>query len=116
MGATTFFVKRKGQYQNARQAFIDAVQEAQYEYGHGGYTGTIAEKKSFSIIEVPNRKDPYVFAKECLENSEGKFWDAKWGPAACVEVKNSFLKKERGEYWKAKRNFKVFYFFGWASE
>jgi len=69
------------------------------------------------MVDLPsNRKDPYIFAQECINNSEGKFWDDKWGPAGCIEVKGSWLDKERGERYKGVRNFKVFYFFGWASE
>lgn len=113
MGAESFFVKQKGIYRNANEAFLEAVEEAQYEYGHGGYTGTIAEKQSFKMVDVPPRKDPLKFASE-IENEDG-FWQDKWGPAACVEVKGSWLQNERGERYKGKRNFKVFYFFGWAS-
>lgn len=115
MGSQDFFIKKKGQYKNAQEAFIEAVEDAQYEHGHGGYSGTIAEKSSFRMVEVPNRTDPYKFASECAENSEDKFWDDKWGDAGCVEVKGTWLQKERGERYKGKRNFKVFYFFGWAS-
>lgn len=113
MGAQFFFIKMKGIFKNANEAFTLAVQEAQYEEGHGGYTGTIAEKTSFKMINVPPRKDPFKFANE-MEEKEG-FWQDKWGPAACVEVKGAYLQKQRGEHYKGKRNFKVFYFFGWAS-
>lgn len=113
MGAEQFFVRKVGQYRDSREAFFEAVKEAQYEYGHGGYTGTIAEKKEFKIIETPKGKNPYEFAKECYDSNG--WWDNKWGPAACVEVKGIYLQKMRGERWKGKRNFKVFYFFGWAS-
>lgn len=115
MGAETFFVRKIGQYKDANEAFREAVDDAQYEHGHGGYTGTIAEKSGFQMVEVPPRKDPSAFADFCFENDEGKFWEDKWGPAACIEVKGTWLQKMRGERWKGKRNFKCFYFFGWAS-
>jgi len=114
MGAETFITKKKGIYKNAREAFLEAVEDAQYEHGHGGYTGTIAEKNSYRIIDVPGRKDILEFIHECLDKGDG-FWDDKWGPAACIELKGTRLQKERGEQYKGKRNFKVFYFFGWAS-
>lgn len=34
-------------------AFSDAVRHHQWEYGHGGYTGTIAEKSSFVLRSLP---------------------------------------------------------------
>ncbi len=116
MGSCQFFTKKIGQYRNARDAFLEAREEAQYEFGHGGYTGTIAEKNDFKMVPVPTTKtDPTKFAQECFDNSNG-FWDDKWAPAGCVEVTGSWLTKMRGERYKGVRNFKVFYFFGWASE
>lgn len=114
MGAMTFFVKKIGRYLTAKDAFLAAREEAQYEYGHSGYTGTIAEKSDFKIIEVPKGKDPYIFALECSENENG-FWMDKWGSAGCVEVTGKWLSRSRGEHFKGVRNFKVFYFFGLAS-
>jgi hypothetical protein len=42
MGAASFEEVLIGK--DLRTAFNQAVAQAQYEYGHGGYTGTIAEK------------------------------------------------------------------------
>ena len=39
----------------AKEAFHRAVEQAQYEYGHGGYTGTIAEKCDFTVFDLPPR-------------------------------------------------------------
>jgi hypothetical protein len=47
MGATTFSHFQPGQ--NPDAAFSDAVAEALYEYGHNGYTGTIAEKPGYQL-------------------------------------------------------------------
>ena len=115
MGSESFFITKKGQYKNAEEAFIEAVKEAEYEYGHQRYTGSIAEKDSFRMLEVPPKVDQRVFAEEASENSGDKFWDDKWEPAACVEVIGKQLQNARGEKWKGKRNFHVYYFFGWAS-
>lgn len=115
MGAEQFFVRMKGQYKNADEAFREAVEEAQFECGHGGYTGTIAEKNDFKMVEVPKRTDPFEFALKCQDDTSDNFWSDKWGPAACVEVKGSYLQKMRGMIYKGKRNFHVYYFFGWAS-
>lgn len=114
MGAQQFAMTMKGIYKNPQEAFNEAVEIASYEHGHSGYTGTIAEKSSFKMVELPKRKKVGEFVEECLESEEG-FWNDKWGPAACVEIKGSQLAKLRGETYKGKKNFKAFIFFGWAS-
>lgn len=48
MGANNFSIVAVGK--DAREAFDKAVKQAQYEYGHSGYTGTIAEKNEFVMI------------------------------------------------------------------
>jgi hypothetical protein len=114
MGAQTFLTVNKGLNLEASKAFWDLVTEAQFLYGNVGYTGTIAEKYSFKMVDVPKGKDPIRFAHECLEDENG-WWNDKWEPAACIEVTGAALKKMRGEEYKGKRNFKAFIFFGWAS-
>lgn len=96
MGATTFFTEAIGG--NAQHAFACAVDDARYDYGHRGYTGTIAEKNSFVMIKVPEGKDPYDFAHDLIKAKDPRV-DDKWGPAGCIEL-------------SATR----FMFFGWASE
>ena len=53
MGACDFGVRAKGK--TAKEAFNNAVEEAQYESGHGGYTGTIAEKHAFNLMAEPDQ-------------------------------------------------------------
>lgn len=110
MGGQTFSTTVKGA--TAREAYNLAVAEAQYEKGHGGYTGTIAEKNGFRMFSVPSSMSSWEFVKrvqdhdlEDLDKADHKeigraieVFDDKWGPAVCIEVeKGSFL------------------FFGWAS-
>ena len=83
MGATDFSVKVMAK--TAREAFQKAVEEAKYEYGHGGYTGTIAEKDSFQMISVPHGKDPEDYAFHLIVN-DSRVSD-KWGPAGCILLK-----------------------------
>jgi len=59
-GAVDFQTVGKGK--NVQEAFNDAVSEAQYENGHGGYSGTIAEKHSFVLIKPPAGVDPKKYA------------------------------------------------------
>lgn len=95
MGGTTFMTRSKGK--TAAIAFSKAVKEAQYESGHGGYTGTIAEKHDFVSILCPKGVAPEVHADNLIDKADPRI-DDKWGPAGCIEVK-------KGEYL----------FFGWAS-
>lgn len=53
MGASTFVTIAKGK--TADQAFEAARAEALYEHGHGGYTGSIAEKSDFVMIRDDGR-------------------------------------------------------------
>jgi hypothetical protein len=95
MGAAEFFTVAKGA--NAQEAFNNAVEQAQYDHGHSGYTGTIAEKGEFKMVSCPHGKNPSIHADDLMED-EDHFCNDKWGPAACIELGN-------GEYL----------FFGWAS-
>lgn len=51
MGADNFDTYGFGK--TARDAFNTACRDAAYEHGHGGYTGTIAEKSSFRLVDLP---------------------------------------------------------------
>lgn len=92
MGANTFEVFVKGT--SAREAFDEAVAQARYEHGHGGYTGTIAEKSSYKLV---GRAATLEEARTLADEKESLV-DDKWGPAGCIAV---------GSEW--------FLFFGWAS-
>jgi len=95
MGSQDFYHVETGK--TAQEAFNNAHNDACYEHGHGGYTGTLAEKNDFIEIPVPGEKDPTEFAQELIDNDDDRIVD-KWGPAGCVKIKE-------GEYL----------FFGWAS-
>ena len=96
MGAETFSITKSGK--TAKEAFKFAVEDAEYDHGHSGYTGTIAEKDSFVMIPLPKGElDAYSYANKLINESDHRI-DDKWGPAGCIQ-----LDKER------------FLFFGWAS-
>jgi hypothetical protein len=97
MGATTFGTTATGK--NAKEAFRNAREEAQWESGHGGYSGTIAEKSDFKLVPLSEEviNDPALFASKIDELIDTEF-DDKWGPAGCVQLAEH-----------------KYYFFGWAS-
>jgi len=95
MGADVFMTTAKGS--DARNAFTNALQEALHDCGHGGYTGTIAEKRDFTVIPLLEGREPYEYAEELIDEGDERI-DGKWGPAGCFDL-------GRGRY----------FFFGWAS-
>lgn len=54
MGAYEFFTESEGR--TANEAFNSARDEALYRHGHDGYSGTIAEKSDFVMIDIDGRK------------------------------------------------------------
>lgn len=53
----------------AEDAFSQAREDAAWERGHGGYTGTIAEKGEFVQFDLKPRTNPY--------DVDRKLWDAR---------------------------------------
>lgn len=97
MGAEYFTVRSTGK--TAQEAFNAAIEEAVYDHGHSGYTGTIAEKDTFIMKgNCQTTKEAFDLAEsfELLDDAQV----TKWGPAGCIKV----LEKEN-----------LWVFFGWAS-
>jgi len=106
MGAERFITYSKGA--TAKEAFELAVESAEYEYGHSGYTGTIAEKDDFVMVDVSlpegwgaeelfDALDEYVgmggldpIAVKLLGEEKVKAFaylhDDKWGPAVGIHM------------------------------
>lgn len=96
MGGMTFFNEGKGS--SPGNVFRELVEDALYDYGHAGYTGTIGEKDQYVMIELPDGySDPRAYADKLIEEGDPRV-DDKWGPAGCI-------KTGEDEYL----------FFGWAS-
>jgi hypothetical protein len=51
MGATNFYCEANGA--TISDAFRQAVENAYWEHGHGGYTGSVAEKMGFTEFRIP---------------------------------------------------------------
>ena len=101
MGATTFHEVSRGK--TPQEAFSVAVQEAQYMHGRSGYTGTIAEKSSFTMAssEPLAQEEAYILASSLTDTT----YSNKWGPAGCIQILTNTIDET-----------KKFLFFGWASE
>ena len=102
MGAETFYHTAPGK--TAHKAFASAVKDAAYEFGHRGYTGSIAEKDSYVLVtkEVfANRDAAMDYADKLIDECDERI-DDKWGPAGCVQFENPLGEVE-------------YLFFGWAS-
>jgi len=102
MGADQFYAKQSAK--TAEAAFEALVEEARYEYGNGGYTGTIAEKSEFCMAEPRSGETPRACAERCVED-ESHWSGDKWGPAGCIDA---------GPDPKRPGN-RIFLFFGMAS-
>jgi hypothetical protein len=103
MGAEVFYNKAKGN--NANDVFKQESEHACYEHGHGGYTGTIAEKNGYTM----SRKPKDIGADEWIEmvedfdeddtsqehytalKSDFEIYDDKWGDALCVKTDDGFI-------------------------
>jgi hypothetical protein len=87
-----------------KEAFDSAVTSARYDYGHAGYTGTLAEKSEFTVIsdtEGMTREAADALADKLLFDGDKRI-DDKWGPAGAIRF--DVPGEEPG--WL---------FFGWAS-
>lgn len=73
MGACDFFTAAEGPTMAA--AFNAAVDQARYEYGSAGYTGTIAEKRSYVELVLPTG----VSAEDAYGALSGWYDDADLG-------------------------------------
>jgi hypothetical protein len=78
------------------QAFAAEVAKAQFQYGHSGYTGTIAEKDGFEVFAKPAgySVEEVIAALEEQRTSKlaellpADIWDAyedKWGSAIAMQ-------------------------------
>lgn len=64
MGACHF--SRLAEGRDPGEAFSNAVAEARHEYGNSGYTGSVAEKSSFLLL------DPAIEAQRFIRKYEAK--------------------------------------------
>ena len=101
-----------GRNKNAEEAYNELVEEAEYEYGHDGYNGTISTSGGFKMITEHPRYGTKKFWKLVDKTMDGTKFSA-WN---CIEIKGAVLKaiKEK-EGYKGKRNIKAFCYWGLAA-
>jgi hypothetical protein len=109
MGACDFTAVAWGR--TPQEAFRQAVESAQWEHGHGGYSGTIAEKHEFVMISVPKvqglptEKQASEYIDKIMYDEMDPRIEDKWGPAGCIEFAPE----------KPTKGVRHFIFFGYAS-
>tara|TARA_R100001244_G_scaffold8436_2_gene10611 strand:- start:1353 stop:1724 length:372 start_codon:yes stop_codon:yes gene_type:complete len=115
MGASEFINVAEGKTADA--AFKKLVEQAQWEHGHAGYSGTIAEKRSIAEFSRPKgmRRATVIEAvralRRIMHDDDGdpktapvqakypklpigamfEVYDDKWGPALAIQLR-------KGEY------------------
>lgn len=137
MGAAPFRNWSTGK--TPEEAFSNVVANMRQQVGYGGYSGTIAEKRSFKLLTPPpgvaaldfakwvvksepsssglSKDVPAQYVRPVLEAAE--ISDNKYGPAAAVEVKGEELKAlqaRKTQNYPIPEGHRVFFFFGWAPE
>ena len=140
MGADQFFTIELGS--NQHRAFDKAKHDAQWEYGHGGYTGTIAEKPGFKYFgevnshywdkmvgffdrevakkyrDSPKERLPGNPIPAQYKDQVGRLvdlYDDKWGPAICYRITGAAALKIKTQRDRKDSHDKVYAFMGWAS-
>lgn len=88
MGAESFCVvtRKTSAGDTVQSLFLAAIQKARHLEGHGGYTGTIAEKDSFiSCSDTPlaSEDEAIALASKLLNDADSRVYD-KWGPAGAI--------------------------------
>jgi hypothetical protein len=85
MGAERFDQYQAGK--QSQEAFGKAREEAFYEYGHRGYTGSLAEKYEFILRndgKPLTKKEAEAFADFDLDQNDHD----KWGPAWAIAIRS----------------------------
>jgi len=111
MGSAEFYCESIGK--NAQEAFNRAIEDARHEYGHRGYTGTVAEKHDFRRAIFPKKPTKKNFGDQVYELSDKA---DKFDSALYYEFTGVMLAEARKKHAVPKGSHaKVFAFFGLAS-
>lgn len=89
MGAQDFVESYRGTA-TVGEAYLELREQALYDHGHAGYTGTIGETSGW--ILDPGAKEPMTFdaayerAKDWEREERGEAYPQKWGPAWAIPL------------------------------
>lgn len=128
MGATDFVEVIVGT--DLARAYHDAVERAAWEYGHGGYTGTIAEKPGYvdlgPLPEGITYEELHARLTDMVRRDLAtaspwvrKAWMVhreKWGPSLVVEVTGEAAEQIKARRGRADTSDRVWAAMGFASE
>lgn len=126
MGASTFQDMAFGK--TCHEAFRSCVEDAKWNYGHGGYTGTIAEKGNYVEFKCPPRVKyqtmlnwaadwdaPTNENHQALKDQMQSIYNDKWGPAVAIKLGPAQEKEFRKNHGLERRKGGVWLFCGYAS-
>ncbi len=126
MGAQDFETISAGR--NATEAFHSAVEQARYMNGHGGYSGTIAEKHTYDVVDVPKRissaklaamiageQKPTTDACKAIVDRFARTYNDKYAPALCLALAGKELSEAKAAMGLKGTRKRVFRFIGIAS-
>lgn len=93
MGATTYehFVAKTEVINTPKKAFDCLVATARYDHGHSPYSGSIAQKQSFTMISNdPMTWDEAKTAAKTIDNPKSLYYH-KDDPSACIVIHDEEL-------------------------
>lgn len=100
MGATTF--QTYGYGKDVREAFLQAKQDALYWSGHGGYTGTLAEKPGYHLFTLPPKVKPEKFLHWISEMAyEGE--EDSYAKQALKQLESTRAPRGQGESYRKRK-------------
>lgn len=98
MGANEFITTGAGE--TMTDAFQAAVDDARWQHGSGGYTGTIAEKALAGCVSVTDdvldEDAARALARQLLRDDDPRVSD-KWGPAGAIKLRDGRWDQANGE-------------------
>ena len=101
-----------GKYKNAKEAYKELVERAEYRHGHDGYNGTISTSNGFKMVTNYPRFGTKAWEKFEDDTINGTKWD-RWN---CIEIKGATAKRwKEQEGFKGRKGIKVYYFWGLAA-
>lgn len=98
MGASDF--TQTGFGRDVREAFIKARDQAAWEYGHGGYTGTLAEKSEYVLLELPPRVNLDRFLNWV---QAAEYGEPEWERERLAYLEQNRAPRGQGQNWRKEK-------------